>query len=161
MEEKWCVQDCNCINDVCVRSATMTASKFTVDLTTSQLQASWWLAKLPCGEAQRPFLLFDLPFPFFLFIPFSHNICLAINSYKTLSFHVMNSSRTAVRAARVLNRAPLRTNVRHIRPQSTASSTNTQAAAAGGSSGLVGGIAGGVLVFAVCGLLKSYNKFIN
>ena len=52
----------------------------------------------------------------------------------------MQASRTAVRVASRA-RAPIRHNVRFA-------STNQQAAAAGGSSGLVGGIAGGALVFA-------------
>lgn len=60
----------------------------------------------------------------------------------------MNAPRAAARAGRIIKRAPLRTNVRQIRPQSTASSSNVQAAASGGSSGLVGGIAGGAIVFA-------------
>ncbi|KAG9248361.1 hypothetical protein BJ878DRAFT_488402 [Calycina marina] len=53
----------------------------------------------------------------------------------------MQVSRTAARVAARSARAPAQRNVRFA-------STNQQAAAAGGSSGLVGGIAGGALVFA-------------
>jgi hypothetical protein len=59
----------------------------------------------------------------------------------------MIASRTVARGARALRTAPLRANIRHIRFES--SSTTSQAAKTGGSSGLVGGIAGGALVFAV------------
>jgi len=54
----------------------------------------------------------------------------------------MIASRTATRAALRASRAPIRTNARHVRFATTEQKT---AAAAGGSSGLVGGIAGGAL----------------
>ena len=65
----------------------------------------------------------------------------------------MIASRTAARAARsarVVSRAPVRANFRHVRPESTSASASTQktAAAAGGSSGVVGGLVGGAIVFA-------------
>ncbi|RDW66212.1 hypothetical protein BP6252_09847 [Coleophoma cylindrospora] len=56
----------------------------------------------------------------------------------------MISSRAVARSARVL-RAPIRKNAHQIR---FASTEQKQAAAAGGSSGLVGGLVGGGLVFA-------------
>jgi hypothetical protein len=57
----------------------------------------------------------------------------------------MIAPRTATRAAARQLRARNGLNARHVR----FASTNQQAAAAGGSSGLVGGIAGGALVFFV------------
>ncbi|KAH8598993.1 hypothetical protein B0O99DRAFT_566533 [Bisporella sp. PMI_857] len=56
----------------------------------------------------------------------------------------MQASRTAARVATRSARAPLRVNRRNVQ----FASTNQQAAAAGGSSGLVGGLVGGSLVFA-------------
>ncbi|KAG0646601.1 hypothetical protein D0Z07_7568 [Hyphodiscus hymeniophilus] len=61
----------------------------------------------------------------------------------------MMNTRIALRAARSA-RAPVRYNARRF------ASTNQQAAAAGGSSGLVGGLAGGAIVF---GLGYSYYHF--
>jgi hypothetical protein len=58
----------------------------------------------------------------------------------------MIASRTAARAATRTVRAPIRRNARQIRFVSTEQKT---AAQAGGSSGLVAGIAGGAIVFAV------------
>lgn len=58
------------------------------------------------------------------------------------------AARTAARSVRVV-RAPIRTNSRQIRFASTEPNVNSKAAAAGGSSGFVGGLAGGALVFAV------------
>jgi len=55
----------------------------------------------------------------------------------------MQTSRTAARAASRTIRAPVRVNRHNVR----FASTNQQAAAAGGSSGLIGGITGGALVF--------------
>jgi hypothetical protein len=66
----------------------------------------------------------------------------------------MIASRTIVRGSRALRIAPLRANIRHARFES--SSTNGQAAKTGASSGLVGGIAGGALVFAVSDFRLSY-----
>jgi hypothetical protein len=68
----------------------------------------------------------------------------------------MFTSRSLARSSRVLRKAPLRANLRHVRPQSTSTATKGEAVAAGGSSGLVGGLAGGALVFAVSPLWKSY-----
>jgi hypothetical protein len=56
-------------------------------------------------------------------------------------------SRTVARGARALRTAPLRANICHARFES--SSTISHAAKIGASSGLVGGIAGGALGFAV------------
>jgi predicted lipid-binding transport protein (Tim44 family) len=56
-------------------------------------------------------------------------------------------SRTVAMGARALRTAPLRANMRRARFWS--SSAASQAAKTGGSSGLVGGIAGGALVFVV------------
>jgi predicted lipid-binding transport protein (Tim44 family) len=54
----------------------------------------------------------------------------------------MIAPRTTLRVARIA-RVPIRYHARRF------ASTNQQAAAAGGSSGLVGGLAGGVIVFGV------------
>jgi hypothetical protein len=59
----------------------------------------------------------------------------------------MIASRTIVRGSRAFRTAPLRANICHARFAS--SSTTGQAAKTGVLSGLVGGIAGGALVFAV------------
>jgi hypothetical protein len=59
----------------------------------------------------------------------------------------MNASRIVVRGARALRTAPSQANIRQARFESL--STTSQAAKTDGSSSLVGGIAGGALVFAV------------
>jgi hypothetical protein len=59
----------------------------------------------------------------------------------------MNASRIVVRGARALSTTLLQANIRQARFESL--STTSQVAKTGGSSGLVGGIAGGALVFAV------------
>lgn len=70
---------------------------------------------------------------------------------------IMIGSRTALRAARTA-RAPVRCSARRF------ASTNQQAAAAGGSSGLVGGLAGGAIVFTVRfapPILQSISNSVN
>lgn len=69
----------------------------------------------------------------------------------------MITSRTVVRGSRALRTAPLRANIRHARFDS--SSTRSQAAKTGSSSGLVGGLAGGALVFAVSD--PHSHQFVN
>lgn len=59
----------------------------------------------------------------------------------------MIASRITARTARVLRNSPVRSNIRHARFESSA--TTQQAAKTGGSSGFAGGIAGGALVLAV------------
>jgi predicted lipid-binding transport protein (Tim44 family) len=60
----------------------------------------------------------------------------------------MFASRTLARSARVVRVPVVRGGVRSARFQSSSSVTQTSAQA-GGASGLVGGLAGGALVFAV------------
>lgn len=57
----------------------------------------------------------------------------------------MLASRTLIRASRTAARPAVRANLRHVRLEST----QATAAKTGGSSGLVGGLVGGGLVFAV------------
>jgi len=59
----------------------------------------------------------------------------------------MIASRTIATGGRAFRTAPLRANIRRAHFQF--SSATSQAAKTGASSGLVGGIAGGTLVFAV------------
>jgi hypothetical protein len=75
-----------------------------------------------------------------------HNTHILTNPYTTVTM----ASKQFMRATRTV-RAPIRTNARQIRFQSSGPnvSEGTKQAAANSSQGLVGGLAGGALVFAV------------
>src|SRR4051812_22142116 len=103
---------------------------------------------MPCVPAsgKQTKLIHPLNFNSFFPILLQLNLSYQLLNFLTLSHPItMQVSRTAARVAARSARAPVRINRQHVR----FATTNQQAAAAGGSSGLVGGLAGGALVFAV------------
>ena len=86
-----------------------------------------------------------------LFSAFSPKSLQVDSSIVQQSQIVNMNSRIALRTARIV-RVPVRHSARRF------ASTNQQAAAAGGSSGLVGGLAGGAIVFGVSSLRRTPNQ---
>ena len=94
---------------------------------------------------------------------FNNSLCLFLHLNSILNFPILSfsieisntmiASRTATRVAARTARAPLRSRARQIRFAST-----SEKAEGGISSGLVGGLTGGALVFAVRQLLNSLHS---